>query len=102
MAAMQVSTTRVIAASADRIFGVLADPAQHPGIDGSGSVQAPRGDPPARLALGSKFGMAMRIGVRYGVENEVVEFEEGRRIGWRHDAGVTWRYQLDRPVTARR
>ena len=90
-----VRVERVIPADAATIFDVLADPTQHPLIDGSGSVRQTRGDPPERLALGSTFGMRMRIGVPYSIRNEVIEFEEGRRIAWRHYGHHLWRYVLE-------
>jgi uncharacterized protein YndB with AHSA1/START domain len=89
-----VSAERVIAAPADRIFAVLADPQQHTVIDGSGTVKKTRTGP-QRLSLGAKFGMAMHHWVPYPVTNEVVEFEEGRRIAWRHFAHDVWRYELE-------
>lgn len=73
---------------------MLADPRRHHEIDGSGSVQGSTFGPD-RLALGSTFGMNMRIGMRYRIVNRVVEFDDGRLIGWRHFAGHRWRYQLD-------
>lgn len=91
----QVSVSRVIAAPPDRIFEVLADPAQHPEIDGSGTVKKAKGDVPARLGLGSTFGMDMRIGLPYPVKNTVVEFEPDRLIAWRHFAHHVWRYELE-------
>jgi hypothetical protein len=39
--------------------------------------------------------MAMRWGVPYRVRNTVVEFEEGRRIAWRHFGHHVWRYELE-------
>ncbi len=39
--------------------------------------------------------MRMRIGVPYSIRNEVVEFEEGRRIAWRHYGHHVWRYVLE-------
>jgi hypothetical protein len=42
--------------------------------------------------------MDMKMGARYPITNTVVEFEEGRRIGWRHFNGHVWRYQFE-PVT---
>jgi len=35
-----------------------------------------------RLALGSKFGMRMKIGVPYSMVSTVIEFEENRRLAW--------------------
>jgi uncharacterized protein YndB with AHSA1/START domain len=90
-----ISLTRNIPAPPAAVFDLLARPARHPQIDGSGSVRSMRPDGPDRLFLGARFGMDMRIGVPYRVLNEVVEFEEGRRIAWRHFAGHIWRYLLE-------
>ena len=90
-----VSAERVIHASPERIFAVLADPDQHPAIDGSGSVRHQRPGNPSRLSLGATFAMDMRIGLPYRITNEVVEFEEDRKIGWRHWAHNVWRYELE-------
>ena len=38
------------------------------------------------------------MGAPYKIDNTVVEFEEGRRIAWRHIGGHVWRYLLE-PVT---
>lgn len=91
----QVSVSRVIAAPAEKIFDVLADPAMHPVIDGSGSVKHARSKEPQRLTLGSTFSMDMRIGLPYIIKNTVVEYEENRRIAWRHAGGHRWRYELE-------
>jgi hypothetical protein len=39
--------------------------------------------------------MAMKLRVPYGITNEVVEFEEGRLIAWRHFGGHRWRWELE-------
>lgn len=90
-----VSRSTVVPASAAEIFDVLADARRHREFDGSGTVRDAFVDAPERLALGSKFGMKMRIVVPYSMTNTVVEFEEGRRIGWRHVGGHVWRYVLE-------
>ena len=77
------------------IFEVLADPRQHSKIDGSGSVKAARVSAPPRLSLDAKFTMEMKIGFPYKMTNTVVEFEENRRIAWRHLGGHIWRYILE-------
>lgn len=90
-----MSESRVIAADPQRLFDIVADPAQHPVIDGSGSVRASQDAAPPRLTLGSRFGMDMKIGAPYKITNKVVEFEEGRLIGWRHFNGHVWRYLFE-------
>ncbi|MET9224527.1 SRPBCC family protein [Lentzea sp. NPDC003310] len=94
MPTRSVSVTATVPAPAARIFDLLADPAKHPLIDGSGTVRAPRAGAPERLAPGSTFGMDMKIGVGYRIENTVVEFEEDRLIAWRHFNGHRWRWRL--------
>ena len=50
---------------------------------------------PDRLHLGARFTMAMRLGLPYAMVNTVVEFDEGRRIAWRHASRAVWRYELE-------
>ena len=95
---------RVIPAPPEKIFQLLADPRRHPDIDGSGSVRRAK-EAPERLVLGSTFGMAMKLGIPYSMESEVIEFEENRRIAWqtrppspigkRLAGGRIWRYDLE-------
>ncbi len=74
-----VSATREIAAGAERIFELIADPAAQPGWDGNDNLaSAPAGQRVRRR--GDVFAMTLTRGeIR---ENHVVEFEEGRRIAW--------------------
>jgi hypothetical protein len=58
-----VSVERVIAAPADRIFELLANPDRHHDIDGSGTVRDAKQSPP-RLTMGAQFGMSMHLGVK--------------------------------------
>ncbi len=90
-----ISRERLIHAPAERIFEVLATPALHSVIDGSGTVRGEQPNGPARLSQGARFGMDMRIGAPYKILNRVVEFEEGRRIAWRHFGGHRWRWELE-------
>ena len=89
-----VSASTTIAAPAADVFDILADPRQHSRIDGSGSVRDATSGPD-RLSLGAKFGMSMKMGAPYRITSKVVEFEEGRRIAWRHPMGHVWRYVLE-------
>ena len=98
-----VTASRDIAAPAQRIFDLLADPRRHQELDGSGQV---RGDAhgPDRLAEGARFSMAMHQGkIPYRSSSRVVEFDENRVIAWqtigkvkgRTVIGVQiWRYEL--------
>lgn len=90
-----VSRSRFIAAAPEAIFEVLATPALHSVIDGSDTVKGAQPRGPERLALGAKFGMEMNILLDYKILNTVCEFEEGRRIAWRHFGGHVWRYLLE-------
>jgi uncharacterized protein YndB with AHSA1/START domain len=99
-----VSVERLIAAPADRIFELLADPSRHRDIDGSGSVRDAKESPP-RLTMGAQFGMSMHLGMNYSMTNEVIEFDDGKRIAWqtrpsgrfqgRFFGGRIWRYELE-------
>lgn len=90
-----VSGTRTVAAPAQDIFDLLATPARHREIDGSGTVRGVQPRTPDRLSAGARFGMEMRIGLPYKILNEVVEFDEPTRIAWRHFGGHVWRYLLE-------
>lgn len=99
-----VTVERVIAAPPEAIFELLADPAKHPLIDGSGAVEAAKDEGGGRLAIGSTFGMSMRAGLPYSMVNTVIEYEENRRITWQTRApgvpgllvgGRIWRYELE-------
>ncbi|MEX0874756.1 MAG: SRPBCC family protein [Actinomycetota bacterium] len=90
-----VTVERVIPVAPQKIFDLLADPSMHPIIDGSGTVKSARERNPERLSLGARFGMGMRAGLPYRVTNKVVEFEDGKRIAWRHYGRHVWRYELE-------
>jgi uncharacterized protein YndB with AHSA1/START domain len=94
---------RLIPAPPEAIFDLIADPSRHRDIDGSGTVRNAKGEP-QRLALGSRFGMSMKMGMPYSMVSTVIEFEENRRLAWqtrgpsalgRLVAGRIWRYELE-------
>ena len=98
------SVARSIHATPAAIFALVADAARHPDIDGSGTVRRLRPGANRMLSLGAVFGMEMRVGVRYSMRNEVIEFEPDRRIAWRTTVagalgrwvgGRVWRYELE-------
>jgi uncharacterized protein YndB with AHSA1/START domain len=99
-----VSVRRTVAAPAQLIFELIADPARQPAWDGNDNLdQAPAGQ---RVRdVGAVFTMTLTNGaVR---ENHVVEFDEGRRIAWkpaepgRPPIGQLWRWEVE-PIDDRR
>jgi uncharacterized protein YndB with AHSA1/START domain len=92
-----VSASREIAAPPERIFELIADPAQQPRWDGNDNL-ATAADGQRVRRSGDVFTMTLTMGsVR---ENHVTEFEEGRRIAWtpaeqgRRPPGHLWRWEL--------
>lgn len=99
-----VSTSREVAAPAERVFELIADPAQQPRWDGNENLaEAAAGQ--RVTGVGDVFEMTLTTGaVR---ENRVVEFEEGRVLAWRpsepgkRPPGHLWRWELE-PIDERR
>jgi uncharacterized protein YndB with AHSA1/START domain len=99
-----ISVERVIAATPEQIFDVIADPTRHGDFDGSGSVKEAGPEAPQRLAAGARFGMSMKRGIGYSMVNTVTEFDDNRRIAWSPKpasgrggrwVGRIWRYELE-------
>ena len=83
MAEPSISVSRDIPAPAGRIFSVLARPADHPDVDGTGMLRTALEDV-VISKVGDVFAMNMfndEMG-DYVMENRVVEFEPERRIVW--------------------
>jgi uncharacterized protein YndB with AHSA1/START domain len=97
-----VSAARDISAAADVIFELIADPAQQPRWDGNDNLaEAPSGQ--RVRAVGDVFVMTTTKGhIR---ENQIVEYEEGRRLAWlpaepgQAAPGHLWRWELE-PIDA--
>jgi hypothetical protein len=70
------------------IFQLLADPARHTELDGSGMLRGAVTTAPV-TGVGDVFVMSMYFKALgdYEMNNHVVEFEPGRRIGWEPEAG---------------
>ena len=83
-----VAVSRRICAPAHDIFQVLADPARHPELDGSGSLRGAVS--PAMISgVGDVFVMKMyfpHLG-DYEMNNHVVQYQADRLIGWEPEAG---------------
>jgi uncharacterized protein YndB with AHSA1/START domain len=93
-----VRASRVIAAPADKIFELIADPSLQPRWDGNDNLaEAPAGQ--RVRTVGDVFTMTLTIGSDR--TNHVVEFEEGRLIAWRPSEpgktppGHLWRWELE-------
>jgi len=56
-----LSVERMIPAPPGVIFDILADATKHSVIDGSGMLQGKTRDAPQGLALGTMFGMSMKM-----------------------------------------
>lgn len=100
-----ISVSRDIPASAPAIFAVLANPAMHSQIDGTGMAQS-AADDVAITKVGDIFVMHMTHWDRgdYGMENHVVEFVPDRRIVWEPFAATFQRpeYENDEKVSETR
>ena len=102
-----ISATTIINAPAEAIFAVLADPAKHAAIDGTGWVREPLDSQPL-TAAGQVFRMAMYNdnvpGGHYRMANRVQVFDPPRAISWEPGqdtgdgnlrfGGWVWRYDL--------
>jgi hypothetical protein len=107
MADESVSATTIMDAPADVIFEVLADPAKHAAIDGTGWVRDPLDSQPL-TATSQIFRMAMyhpnHPDGDYQMANRVQVFDPPSTISWEpgYDTGDgslgfggwTWRYDL--------
>jgi len=102
-----ISATTIIDAPAEAIFAVLADPAKHAAIDGTGWVREPL-DSQHLTEAGQVFRMAMyndnAPGGHYLIGNRVQVFDRPRVISWEPGmdtggsnpriVGHIWRYDL--------
>jgi hypothetical protein len=101
--------TRVIGAPAERVFAVLADPASHRAIDGTGWVRESL-EPGRRITeVGQIFGMGMYHANHpdgdYRMHNRVEVFEAPRAVAWQPGqygpdgeigfGGWTWGYEVE-------
>jgi uncharacterized protein YndB with AHSA1/START domain len=93
-----VSVSRDIAAGPERIFELIADPAQQPRWDGNDNLaEAAPGQRVHRV--GDVFAMRLTNGAIR--ENHVEEFGEARLIAWRpaepgqQPIGHLWRWELE-------
>lgn len=107
MAQENVSVTRTVAAPAERVFAVLADPTTHAAIDGTGWVRDAI-DPAPLSSVGQVFRMDMyhpnHPDGEYRMANQVQVLDPPKAISWRPGqeqedgrlefGGWFWRYDL--------
>jgi uncharacterized protein YndB with AHSA1/START domain len=99
-----VRASREIAAGPERIFELIADPAQQPRWDGNDNLAAAPEGQRVRQP-GDVFTMTLTMGAIR--ENHVVEFDEGRRIAWmpaepgQRPPGHLWRWELEPAALSR-
>ena len=93
-----VMVAREVAASSERIFELIADPAEQPRWDGNENLKEAAPGQRVRV-VGEVFTMRLTTGsVR---ENHVVDFVEGRRIAWKPaevgkaPPGHRWAWELE-------
>ena len=93
-----VSASREIAASSDRIFELIADPANQPRWDGNDNLSEAAVGQRVR-SKGDVFRMRLTNGGTR--DNHVVDFAEGRRIAWKPSEpgqappGHLWAWELE-------
>ncbi|MGX1880545.1 SRPBCC family protein [Streptomyces sp. NPDC055287] len=100
-----LSVTEVVGAAPQRIFTLLATPARHAELDGSGMLRGRPQGPDLLTGPGDRFSMGMsQRGIAYRSVNVVVEYEKDRLLTWetwgevggrRLVGGQRWRYELE-------
>jgi len=88
-----VAARIVINKPASELFSFIANPKNHPKIDGSKMVRG-KAYGPKRLSLNSWFVMRQWRIIPYFMPNKVVEFEEGKLLAWRNASPSRWRYEF--------
>lgn len=93
-----ISASGDVTASAETIFELIADPARQPEWDGNDNLSSAEAGQRVH-AVGDYFTIVLTNGKAR--PNEVVEFEEGRLIGWKPtpegqpQPGHLWRWELE-------
>lgn len=98
-----ISLSTCVAAPPSVLFGVLADPVNHPRLDGSRMIRGVDEAGPIS-SVGDTFSMRMRQVVPYRAVNTVIDFRPGSAIAWqtwsqvagrRVMGGQVWSYALE-------
>lgn len=94
-----VAFSAEVAASAQEIYSLVADPHRHHELDGSGTVQA-RANGPRALQRGDRFSVLMRVfGVRYKLPLRVLtaqppSAQQSGVLEWVQPTGHRWRWEV--------
>ncbi|TLP96974.1 dimethyladenosine transferase [Nesterenkonia salmonea] len=94
-----VSYSITVAAPADRLYAIVANPHRHHEIDGSETVQS-RARGPQELTAGSRFSVHMRkFGIPYRLPLRVIQAQRPTSsssgvVEWRQPTGHRWRWEF--------
>ncbi|BAX90352.1 SRPBCC family protein [Mycobacterium shigaense] len=91
----QVSRRVDVAAPADDLWALVADPRRHHELDGSKTVQGNL-EVPAEVVAGSKFSTSMKmLGVPYRITSTFTVLKPYEVVEWRHPLGHRWRWEFE-------
>ncbi len=99
----RISRSVEVAAPAEELYAMAADPRRHHELDGSGTVGG-NIDAPAKLVAGSKFSTHMKmLGIPYRITSTVIAVKPNELVEWRHPVGHHWRWEFNAlsPTTTR-
>jgi uncharacterized protein YndB with AHSA1/START domain len=90
----RISRSVEVAAPAEELYAMVADPRRHHELDGSGTVRT-NITAPAKLIVGSRFSTHMKaLGVPYRITSTVTALEPNAVAEWRHPVGHHWRWEF--------
>lgn len=80
----QLKVTRTVDASPEQLFALLSKPSNHEEIDGASMLRGIEGSDAPVSGVGDTFIMKMNNDALgdYTMKNEIVAFEQDRKIGW--------------------
>ena len=81
----------------ERLWQIVAEPARHPELAGSGEPRETWLVGEGPLRVGSRFESRQRwLGMKYTSRSEVTACQEPRLLRWRVDNQIDWEFRLER------